>query len=249
VAADGEGDVQIELLPHNRPRLAVSEAYRTLRTALLLSSAEELRVVSVTSAVPGEGKTSTAANLAVVLAQLDKRVLLVDADLRKPRIHEIFGGANRVGLVSFLTLGAEVETIVFQSKVPNLFVAPSGPIPPNPSELLSSARMREFLAWARREFDFVVVDSAPTLAVTDAILTGSLTDGVVLCLRAGYVQRRDAKACRERLAQSEVRLLGAVLNCHRAQHGPYRSGYAGTYAYESYGAPPAEAPGSKVAAL
>jgi capsular exopolysaccharide synthesis family protein len=228
--------VQIELLPHMRPRLAVSEAYRSLRTALLLASARELRAIAITSAVPGEGKTSTAANLAVVLAQLPKRVLLVDGDLRKPRIHEVFGGSNRAGLVNFLTQGAAMDQLVFQSKVPNLWLAPSGPLPPNPSELLASARMREFVEWARSSFDIVIFDSAPTLAVTDAILLGKLTDGVVLCLRAGYVQRRDAKACRDRLQQAEVRLLGAVLNCHRGLDGSYRSRSSRGYTEEAYGA-------------
>jgi capsular exopolysaccharide synthesis family protein len=189
----------------------------------------------VTSAVPGEGKTSTAANLAVVLSQLPKRVLLVDGDLRKPRVHEVFGGTNRAGLVNFLTHTGEVDKIVFATKVPNLWIVPSGPIPPNPSELLASDRMGEFIAWARGAFDIVIFDSAPTLAVTDAILLGQRTDGMVLCLRAGYVQRPDAKSCRDRLRQADVRLLGAVLNCHRNVEGSYR-GRGGTYgAYGAYG--------------
>jgi succinoglycan biosynthesis transport protein ExoP len=226
-----DADVQIELLPHLRPRLAVAEAYRSLRTALLLSSARELKVIVVTSAVPSEGKTSTAGNLAVVLAQLGKKVLLVDGDLRKPRQHEVFRAANKVGLVSFLTHGAEADKIVFRCDIENLFLTPSGPIPPNPSELLSSERMAEFLAFVRRQFDIVIIDSAPTLAVTDGILIGAQSDGVVLCLRAGYVQRRDAKTCRDRLLQAEVKLLGVVLNRHQGIEGRYRSGYSGSYGY------------------
>ena len=241
------GDLQIELLPHERPRLAVAEAYRSLRTSLLLSSAVELRTVAVTSAVPGEGKTSTAANLAIVLAQLPKRVLLVDGDLRKPRLHKIFSGSNRAGLVNYLAHMSDVDKIVFQSKVPNLWIVPSGPVPPNPSELIASGRMAEFIAWARASFDIVVFDSAPALAVTDAILLGKQTDGVVLCLRAGYVQRRDAKMCRDRLRQAEVRLLGAVLNCSRGIEGSYRDRYRGRSTDLSYGA--SEPPAGKVAAL
>jgi len=233
----GDEEVQIELLPHLRPRLAVTEAYRSLRTALLLSSARELKVIVVTSAVPSEGKTATAGNLAVVLAQLGKKVLLVDGDLRKPRQHEIFRAANKIGLVSFLTHGAEAEKIIFRCDIENLFLTPSGPLPPNPSELLSSERMTEFLKFVRAQFDIVIIDSAPTLAVTDGVLIGAQSDGVVLCLRAGYVQRRDAKSCRDRLVQAEVKLLGVVLNRHHGIEGRYRSGYSGSYgSSEAYGA-------------
>jgi polysaccharide biosynthesis transport protein len=229
----GEEDVAIELLPHLRPRLAVAEAYRALRTALLLSSARELKVIVLTSAVPSEGKTSTAANLAVVLAQLGKQVLLVDGDLRKPRQHEVFRSANKFGLVSFLTGGAEAEKIIFRSDIDNLFLTPSGPIPPNPSELLSSDRMQEFLRFVRAQFDMVIIDTAPTLAVTDGILIGAQSDGVVLCLRAGHLQRRDARSCRDRLLQAEVKILGAVLNRAPAIQGRYKGGYSGSY--EAYG--------------
>ena len=240
--------MQIELLPHLRPRLAVAEAYRSLRTALMLSSARELKVIVVTSAVPSEGKTSTAGNLAVVLAQLGKKVLLVDGDLRKPRQHEVFHATNKVGLVSYLTHGADADKIIFRCDIENLFLTPSGPIPPNPSELLSSERMSDFLRFVRSRFDIVIIDSAPTLAVTDGILIGAQSDGVVLCLRAGYVQRRDAKTCRDRLLQAEVKLLGVVLNRHQGIEGRYRSGYSGSYgAYgateAAYGAPEPPEPG------
>ena len=244
----GAEPVRIELLPHLRPRLAVSETYRSLRTALLLSTAAELRVVAVTSAVPGEGKTSTAVNLAIVLAQLGRRVLLVDADLRKPRLHDVFGVAGRSGLVHFLAHAAELTGTVHATEVPGLWLTPSGPIPPNPSELLASERMAEFVAWARQSFDMVVFDTAPTLAVTDGILVGTRADGLVLCLRSGYVQRRDARLCRDRLRQAEVRMLGAVLNRARAFEGRYRAGYGGGDA--AYGAgDEAAAASGRVAAL
>ena len=227
------GDVRIELLPHLRPRFAVSEAYRSLRTALLLSTAEELRVVAVTSAVPGEGKTSTALNLAIVMAQLGRKVLLVDGDLRKPRLHEVFTVSNQSGLVHFLTHAAGLEEIAQPTEVPQLWLAPAGPVPPNPSELLASERMGEFMTWARESFDIVIFDPAPTLAVPAAILIGRRSDGVVLCLRSGYVQRRDARACRDRLRQADVRVLGAVLNRSRAGEGRYHGNYGRSY--EAYG--------------
>ena len=219
--------VQIELLPQTRPRLAVSEAYRALRTALLLSTAEELKLVAVTSVMSSEGKTATASNLAVVLAQLGRKVLLIDADLRKPRLHKVFGVSNRAGVVSYLTSGSE-EGVYHKTPVPGLFLMPSGPIPPNPSELLASDRMRELLARLRGSFDFVVVDTPPTLAVTDPTIVGSVADGVLLCVRSAKVDRNDAARAVDRLRLADVRILGAILNAHR--HG----GGGGYRYYESY---------------
>ncbi|HWM94535.1 MAG TPA: polysaccharide biosynthesis tyrosine autokinase [Thermoanaerobaculia bacterium] len=229
---------RIELVPHEGPRLAVSEAYRSLRTALLLSTAHELRVVAVTSAVASEGKSATATNLAVVMAQLGRRVLLVDADLRKPRLHEVMQVSNRAGLVSFLTGGADFESVVRGTTVQNLSVIPSGPIPPNPSELLASDRMRDLVKLARSRFDFVVIDTPPILPVTDAALVGTLVDGVTLCLRAGKVTRDEARSCLDRLNLSGIKVLGVVLNRHKASQG----GYSGRryQMYETYGSAASE---------
>ena len=226
----GASSDSIELLPHQHPRLSVSEAYRSLRTALLLSTAAELKVVSLTSAGPGEGKSATSTNLAVVMAQLGKRVLLIDGDLRKPRLHEVFGVSNRAGLTNVLAAGEDPNRVTAASAIPNLLVIPSGPIPPNPSELLSSDRMHEFLRRARAQFDFVIIDTPPVLAVTDATVIGSLSDGVVLCLRAGKVLREDARTCRDRLLMNDVKILGTVLNRHRERrNGGRQSSY-----YEAY---------------
>ena len=227
---------QIELVPHERPRTLISESYRSLRTALLLSTARELRVVAVTSAVAGEGKTATAANLAVVLAQLGRQVLIVDCDLRKPRLHQVFNVSNRLGLVNQLTAAVEPE-VFLPTEVPNLWVTPSGPIPPNPSELLSSDRMRDWLKSVRSRFDFVVIDTPPALAVTDATVVGMLVDGVVLTLRSGKVTREEARLCRDRLRQTGIKILGAVLNRYRS----LQAGLGKRYRYyESYGAEESE---------
>jgi succinoglycan biosynthesis transport protein ExoP len=226
---------QIELVPHERPRTLISESYRSLRTALLLSSARELKVVAVTSAVAGEGKTATASNLAVVLAQLGRQVLIVDCDLRKPRLHQVLRISNRYGLVNQLTGGGDEP--IFPTEVPNLWATPSGPIPPNPSELLSSDRMRDWLRAMRARFDYVVLDTPPTLAVTDATIVGILVDGVVLTLRSGKVTREEARICRDRLRQAGVKILGAVLNRYRS----LQSGLGKRYKYyESYGAEESE---------
>ena len=228
---------QIELVPHERPRTLISEAYRSLRTALLLSSARELKVVAVTSAVAGEGKTATASNLAVVLAQLGRQVLLVDCDLRKPRLHQVFRVSNRFGLVNQLTASAEPDAVFLPTEVPNLWLTPSGPIPPNPSELIASDRMREWLRSVRGRFDFVVIDTPPALAVTDATIVGMLVDGVVLTLRSGKVTREEARLVRDRLRQAGIKILGAVLNRYRS----HQTGLGKRYRYyESYGAEESE---------
>ncbi|HTQ79640.1 MAG TPA: polysaccharide biosynthesis tyrosine autokinase [Thermoanaerobaculia bacterium] len=230
---------QIELVPHDRPRTPISEAYRSLRTALLLSSARELRVVAVTSAVAGEGKTATAANLAIVLAQLGRPVLIVDCDLRKPRLHQVFKTSNQIGLVSHLTATAELDSIFLPTIVPNLWVSPSGPIPPNPSELLSSDRMREFLRTIRSRFDYVIIDTPPALAVTDATLVGVLADGIILTLRSGKVTREEARLGRDRLLQADIKILGAVLNRYQATQAGIYKRYR---SYEMYSADPESAP-------
>lgn len=225
--------VSVDLVPQHRPKLAVSEAYRSLRTALLLSTADELKVVVVTSATAGEGKTATAANLATVMAQLGRTVLLIDADLRKPRAHKVLKVSNRVGVVNYLVEHRPIDEILLANRVPNLAVSPSGPTPPNPSELLSSDAMRRLLLEARARFDFVIIDSPPTLAVTDATLLGSMADGVLLCVRAGRVTREETKSCRDRLSLAGVRILGTVLNCYLPPKGQYKRDYY--YHYEAYG--------------
>jgi len=226
---------EIELLPQTKPRHSISEAYRSLRTALLLSSAERLRVVALTSAHSGEGKTATAANLAVVMAQLGRQVLLIDADLRKPRMHRVFNLSNREGLVHCLTGGEPLEQLIQPTGVNGLFLLPSGTIPPNPSELLASDRMRELLDIAQRRFDLVIVDTPPLLAVTDAAVLGSMVDGVVLCLHAGRVQRGEARASSDRLRVSGARVLGTVLNRYVAGKGGDDKHYYYYYQYHAYG--------------
>jgi polysaccharide biosynthesis transport protein len=221
----------IELIPHHRPRLAVSETYRALRTALLLSSAQRLASVAVTSPSAGEGKTSTSSNLATVMAQQGWRVLMIDADMRKPRLHAVFEVSNRLGLVNVLAEGTPVDEVVATTSIPNVWVIPAGPIPPNPSELLGSSRMKELLRRAEERFDFVVVDTPPALVVTDATVVGALVNGVVLCLRAGRVTRDDARACRDRLVRADVKVLGVVLNGRRLTD----PGFGGHY-YQYYAA-------------
>ena len=222
---------RIELVPHEHPRAQVSEAYRSLRTALLLSSTQRLRAVAVTSAAMGEGKTATATNLAIVLAQLGRPVLIVDADLRKPSLHQVFRASNQVGLVSHLTGTAAAGEIVAATAIPNLWIAPAGPLAPDPSELLSSDAMHDWLHAVCARFEYVVIDTPPMLAVTDALVVGVIADGVVLTLHSGRVTRDEARLCRDRLRQAEVRVLGAVLNRCRTKHAGRAERY---HSYETY---------------
>jgi capsular exopolysaccharide synthesis family protein len=222
---------RIELVPHEHPRAQVSEAYRSLRTALLLSSTQRLRAVAVTSAAMGEGKTATASNLAIVLAQLGRPVLIVDADLRKPSLHQVFGTSNQLGLVSHLTGTAAAGEVVVPTAIPNLWITPAGPLAPAPSELLSSDAMHDWLRAACARFEYVVIDTPPMLAVTDALVVGVIADGVVLTLHSGRVTRDEARLCRDRLRQAEVRVLGAVLNRCRTKHAGRAERY---HSYETY---------------
>src|SRR5207253_2906212 len=152
-----EEKVAIELLPHDHPRSSVAEAYRAFRTSLLLSRAGGVKTIAITSTVPAEGKTSTALNLAIVLGQLGRRVLLVDADLHKPRLHEVLRVSNRVGLVSVLAENVPPTDAIIKTSLPNVFVVPSGPSSPNPSGLLSSQAMKKFLEFVSANFDHIVI--------------------------------------------------------------------------------------------
>lgn len=239
-AASPAAERHVEFVPMERPRSSAAEAYRSARTALLLSSADRLQTVLVTSALPGEGKTSTALNLAVVLSQLDKSVLLIDADMRHPRIHEVMRISNRLGLVSYLTGQVKMEEVSFETRVPNLSVVPSGPAPPNPAELLSSARMTGFVEAARKTYDFIVFDSAPLMLVTDAVVTGMLCDGTILCAHGGKTPRDVVRRAGQVLGRSGVRVFGVLLNNLPARYsaGRYYGGkddqgrYAGYYVEE-----------------
>ena len=229
-AADGEN--AIELLPHAQPRSTVSEAYRAVRTALLLSRAGGVKSITVTSCFPREGKSVTTINIAIVLGQLGKRVLVVDADLHKPRVHEIVRCSNRVGLVSVLAENLDPSQAVLKTTLPGVFVLPAGPISPNPSGLLSSPAMSEFLVRAAVTFDFVIIDTPPVLPVADAILIGHQTDGVLLCVRGGKTSRDQVRRMRDKLQRSGVRILGVLIN---NLERPVAGKYGGQYGYEYAG--------------
>jgi capsular exopolysaccharide synthesis family protein len=221
----------IELLPHTLSRSTAAEAYRAFRTSLLLSTVDRPRSVIVTSSVPREGKTTTATNLAVVLAQLSKKVLIVDADLHRARLHEVFHVSNAIGLVSVLTGQTDLASAVHRTEIPGLSVLPAGPTSPNPSGLLSSDRMRRFLDGALTQYDFVVFDTPPVLVLADAVLLGNLTAGIILTVHAGKTPREQVVRARDELLRGKGQILGVLLNALRDPTGDiaYREKYGSHY--------------------
>jgi capsular exopolysaccharide synthesis family protein len=202
------------LITLTNPRSPVSEAYRTLRTNLEFSSLDRpIKTMVVTSPGLGEGKSTTLANLAVTLAQAEKEVILVDCDLRRPSQHEIFGLSNGVGLTTMVVDdGAMKEPPLLDTGVAGLRLLPSGPLPPNPSELVGSRRMGEIISVLAKQSDIALFDAPPVVAVTDAAVLASRVDGVLLVIKAGATKRDHARRAKALLEKVNAHLLGVVLN-------------------------------------
>jgi capsular exopolysaccharide synthesis family protein len=195
------------------PKSPISEQYRTIRTNIQYSSVdEELKAIMVTSTGPAEGKSTTVANLAVVFANQGKRVLVVDADLRRPTVHYTFNRNNLHGFTSVLTKQTSLKKAVEETDVENLFILTSGPIPPNPAELLSSKSMEQFIEEAKQEFDLVIFDTPPLLAVADPQIVANQCDGSILTVFSGKTEIEKAKKAKELLENAQSKLLGVVLN-------------------------------------
>ncbi len=223
----------VELTVMNRPRSSMAEAYRTLRTAVLLSTAPHPpQALLVTSSQPGEGKTCTAINLAFGLAQRGVRVLLVDADMRKPGVTRGLGlPENGKGLSSVLSGADSLDEVMHKFEAaPNLWVVPAGPRPPNPADLLASPTMAKLLQELRQRFEHVVVDSPPVLLVTDATLLSTLVDGVVLVVESGVTTSGAVVRAHKTLETAGARILGTVLN----KLDLSTDGYYGTYYRSSH---------------
>lgn len=206
-------DKKRHLITLVNPRSPISESYRALRTNIEFSSVDtQTQIIMVTSAGPAEGKSTVIGNLAVAYAQNDRSVLLIDADLRKPTVHRTFQLTNRYGLSSFLSHQAGLEHVIQESEVPNLYVMTAGPIPPNPAEMLGSKSMSKLLDSLRKQFDIILIDTPPVLAVTDAQLLASQSDGAVLVINSGKVKKDIALKAKQNLDRVNARLLGVVLN-------------------------------------
>ena len=204
----------VELITQVRPQSQMAESYRALRTSLLLSNlGAPPKVIMVTSALPQEGKTTTSINCAVVLAQKGIRVLLIDADLRRPSIHKTLGMGPRSGLSNVLTGSATLEGAITRSTIlTNLDILPAGTPPPNPAELLASTNMRDVLDQLRGRYDHIVVDTPPTLSVTDAVVLSPRADAIVLVIRSGQTTKQALRRSRDILMQVNAKVSGVLLN-------------------------------------
>ncbi len=222
-------DRSIALVGHDDARSAFAEAYRSVRTALQFSTASGVpRLLTVTSTQAGEGKSTTALSLAIQFAQAGKRVLLIDADLRKPSVHRNLGLDNSLGLTNFL-VGEAVQPVEIArpTHIPNLFIITSGPLPPNPAELLSTARMMALLSLSAEKFDQVLVDGPPVLGLADALILGNLCEGTLLNVEMGSTPRGHVQGAIKRLRGARVHVLGTIMTKLEARAGAY--GYYSSY--------------------
>lgn len=224
----------IELINHFHPRLPIADDYRTLRTSILLSYADSPpKVIAFTSSLPEEGKSATLVNLSVAFAQLERKVLVIDSDIRKPRLHRIFKIGNIGGLSGYLSGKLELTGAIQKTSIKNIWLLPSGPVPPNPSELLNSERMKEMLEEVRKVFDMVLLDTPPVLATIDAVIISTLVDSTVIVLKAGEITKKPFMSAVEELKRANVKIIGVVFNGLKASEGKYF--YRGYYPYYRYG--------------
>jgi capsular exopolysaccharide synthesis family protein len=227
---DGRGK---DLVFHRMPRSTVAECWRAIRTNLLFMSPEApFKTMLVTSSAPQEGKSTTCINLGVAMAQSGNRVLLLDTDMRRPRLHKTFGVVNDVGISSLVVGEGTLDKAIKSTEVPGLFLLPCGPVPPNPAELLHTQAFKELLRTVSAKFDRVILDSPPLNAVADSAVLATQVDGVVVVVKAGRTNREQARRAVRALNDVQARLFGAVLNDLNPSDPKYNSYYA---AYRGYG--------------
>lgn len=216
----------LNLIAHNDLKNPATEAYRVIRTSIQFAQAgKELKTLAVTSCMPNEGKSITVANLAVVLTQAGKSVLLIDCDMRNPTVHKNFNLSNKVGLSSCISMGTALSDAVQKTSIEGLYALTGGVIPPNPSELLGSEQMKNVLQRAKEQYDCVLIDTPPVMPVTDALIVGRFVDGMILVIASAEVKVEMARDVKNQLVNAGANILGVVLNKVRSEHHGYGYGY------------------------
>ena len=223
----------LNLVTQNDPKNPASEAYRVIRTGIQFAQAgKELQTIALTSCTPNEGKSTTIANLAVVLTQAGKSVLLIDCDMRNPTVHKNFNLSNKVGLSSCISMGTALSDAVQKTSIEGLYALTGGVIPPNPSELLGSEQMKNVLQRAKEQYDYVLIDTPPVMPVTDALIVSRFVDGMILVIASAEIKVEMARDVKNQLVNAGANILGVVLNKVRSEH----HGYGYYYYYGSKGA-------------
>ncbi|WP_270772561.1 CpsD/CapB family tyrosine-protein kinase [Intestinibacter bartlettii] len=196
-----------------KPQSNISEAYRTIRTGIEFSNLDkDLKIICITSSKKDEGKTTVLSNLGVSFAKIDKKVLLIDADLRNPSISKMFDTSNTQGLMDILLGKRNIQDCVKKTKQENLYILTGGTIPPNPAEVLSSKKMSEFIGSIKDEYDYIFIDSPPVGVVSDASIISAYSDGVIFVVGANEVDSNLAKIAKERLDSVKANIVGVILN-------------------------------------
>lgn len=220
--------VERKLITRANPKAIHSEQYRTIRTNINFSMPDrELKTLLFTSASPGDGKSTTAANTAIVFAQEGKKVLLIDADMRKPTVHQTFHLINGTGLSNVLTRQATISEVAKESGTEGLHIITCGPIPPNPAELIGSKTMEAVLEEMKLEYDMIIFDSPPVLSVADAQILSNRCDGTILVVNSGITEKDSAVKAKEALESSQANLIGTVLNNYILEKDHYYYQYYG----------------------
>lgn len=224
----------LKLVTQNDPKNPAAEAYRVIRTGIQFAQAgKELQTIALTSCTPNEGKSTTIANLAVVLTQAGKSVLLIDCDMRNPTVHKNFNLSNKVGLSSCISMDTALSDAVQKTSIEGLYALTGGVIPPNPSELLGSEQMKNVLQRAKEQYDYVLIDTPPVMPVTDALIVSRFVDGMILVIASAEVKVEMARDVKNQLVNAGANILGVVLNKVRSEHHGYGYGYYYYYGNDS----------------
>jgi capsular exopolysaccharide synthesis family protein len=237
----GHNNMGTELPVNENPRSSLTESFRALRTNLhFILSKPEARVITVSSAVSGEGKTFISVNLASILAMAGKKTLLVSLDLRRPKVHKVFKLENKIGMSTYLIGKNSFNEILSETNISNLVVATSGPVPPNPAELLNSEKMSEFISKAREKFDFIVLDTPPVAIVSDTMILKELLDAYIFVIRHNYSNKHVINMVNHIYSDKLIRNTCTVVNDIQIKgyYGysyRYEYGYSNNYGYDYYG--------------